>query len=105
MKNYFYVLLIAVLTLFIMSFSIISDYSVAKKTAEVRQVEGIYVFFCAEPVSEYKFLGTARVQLVIDDNTDTRIYSVIKRAKKKYPECEAVIFRELDLGVADCIKF
>lgn len=88
-----------------MSFTVISDYRVEKKTAEVRQVEGIYVFFCAEPVVEYKYLGTAKPKMVMDDNTDTRLYAIIKRAKKDYPECEAIIFRNLDLGSADCIKF
>lgn len=91
--------------LLIMSFGVISDYRVEKKTAEVRQIEGIYVFFCSEPVMEYKYLGTARPKIVADNDTDTRIYAVIKRAKKEYPDCEAIIFRELDLGSADCIKF
>lgn len=105
MKKHFSIPLLAVLCLFIMSFTVISDYRVEKKTAEVRQVEGIYVFFCAEPVVEYKYLGTAKPKMVMDDNTDTRLYAIIKRAKKDYPECEAIIFRNLDLGSADCIKF
>lgn len=104
MKRSIVFLVLGISLLFFMSFIFYSEYVVTKKTAEVRQIEGLYIFFCGEPVSEYNYLGTVKLKIV-GDNTNSRIYAIIKKAKKEYPHCEAVVFRELDLSNADCIKF
>lgn len=105
MEKHFTLPIFVVLAGLIMSFSVISDYRVEKKTAEVQQISGVYIFFCAEPVLEHKFLGSITVQVTWDSETDTRIHAAIKKAKKKYPYCDAIIFRDMDLATCDCIKF
>lgn len=105
MKIYFILPLMILLTAFIMSFTVNSDYRIARKTAEVKQIQGLYIFFCAEPVMDYKYLGSCEKASTWDDDTDSRINAIIKKCKKEYPYADAIVFRELDLLKCDCIKF
>ena len=38
-------------------------------------------------------------------DSDERINSLIKKAKKDFPETEALVFNSVDMTVADVVKF
>lgn len=80
----------------------LQNYVVNKKTAEVESSQNILVFMDSKPVMEYDYLGTIKMSV-----SWTGVYSeirtyLIKTAKKKYPQADAII---IDKGTADVIKF
>lgn len=81
------------------------NHEVKKSAAEVKQMQGLYIFFCAEPVKETEYLGNVKATMYMSTDTDDRINSVIKKCKKDYPQAEAIVFKSLDLTTADAVKF
>lgn len=83
----------------------ITEYVVKKATAEVDQVEGLYLFFNAAPVSDTEYLGTVKVGMTWDSKTTTRRDAIIKKVKKEYPEAEGIVFKAWDFESAEAIRF
>ncbi len=81
----------------------IEGYVVSKQTANAEKSENLIVFTDSKPVMEYEYLGTIKMAIAWTGKYyEVRQY-MIKTAKKKYPNAEAVI---LDGGgSADVIKF
>lgn len=77
----------------------------AKNIAEVSQKEGYYVFTDSKPINEYEYLGTVKTGPVVKSVKHREIMDVLlKNARKKYPEGEAIILSS-DYFEADVIKF
>ena len=77
-----------------------------KKQAEVNQSNGIYIFVQSRPVQDYDVLGTVEKKGVVVSGRPREMFkTIIRRAKRDYPECEGVIFDNLQLNHASCIKF
>ncbi len=76
--------------------------------AKVVKFQGMYMFVDAQPLDEYKYLGTVKVGAWLNGTNYPTIRSrLIKLAKKKFPSGEALIFH-LDNGSlesADIITF
>lgn len=81
------------------------EYRVTKRTAEVNQFDGLHIFFASEPVAEYEVLGTVKVGMTMDSETKTRLKAIAKKANKKYPKADGIVFRMLDFERADVIRF
>jgi len=80
----------------------VAEYAVSKKTAEVNQESGLYIFSDSKPVKEYEYLGTVKV-VTFQGIYKEAIPALIKKAKKEYPSAEAIIY--IDTEKADVIKF
>ncbi len=88
----------------------------AKGDATVPQVQGVYIFSGLQPKHSYKFLGQVKtgsgfVKVMFgedgESSENTKIEKLVKRAKKEFPETEAIIIRfSKDASdKADCVKF
>lgn len=69
-------------------------YDARLNTAEVEQMQGIYLFSDSKPVREYEYLGSEKINFNLfgsgkyDDVRD----KLIKKIKKEYPKANGVIF-------------
>ena len=85
-------------------------YDARQNTAEVEQIQGLYVFVDSKPVLEYDYLGTingtgGRASLNPQYTVVRDI--LLKRAKKDYPTADGIILH-LNAGGrdrCDVIKF
>lgn len=77
------------------------DFSLAKVG---KQVMGAYIFVGSEPANEYDYIATIDVKWN-QGNPDKSFVEIIERAKKKYPNFNAIIFKDYKFEKADLIKF
>ena len=75
-----------------------------KAAATADQEQGMYIFIKSKPVTETVYLGKVTVGLRV---TGDPLSTLIKLAKKEYPDAEALIINETDLqkAKADVVKF
>ena len=84
------------------AFKLVADNSMAT----VEQTEGIYVFMLSKPVGKYEYMGTVEKKgIVMSGKPEEMLNIMIKKAKKEYPQCQAIVFTKVDMYKADCIKF
>ncbi|MCW3070315.1 MAG: hypothetical protein JWO44_205 [Bacteroidetes bacterium] len=77
------------------------DYSLAKVG---KQVLGVYIFVACEPANEYDYIATIDVRWHEGD-PDKSFLELIERGKKKYPNFNAIIFKNAKFETADLVKF
>jgi hypothetical protein len=83
----------------------VANYELKKTTAEVEQMQGVYVFFHSKPVMEYYYLGSFTSGIVPTKNAKGFINYMIKKGKEKFPASDAIIFTDDELVKADFVKF
>ena len=76
----------------LVAFTIVANYDVKTNTAEVDQVQGYYIFAKCKPVKEYGYLGTVKGPTIGNHEFDNLVELMVKKAKKDYPEANALIF-------------
>lgn len=91
-----------ILLMFLLS-SGYENYVASKQTANVNQKMGLYIFTDSKPVKEYEYMGTISAGITVNGYYDEVINSIIKRAKKDYPQAEGIIF--ISNSKAEVIKF
>ena len=74
-----------------------------KASATVIQEEGVYVFTDCKPDSTYEYLGTIKPVTLNGYHSQVRS-AATKLAKKKFPDCDAIILSDDD-SKADVVKF
>lgn len=70
----------------------VTEYVVSKKTAEVNQQGGIYIYTDSKPVNEYVYLGKVKAVLTLQGQYQEVIPVLVKKAKKEYPSAEGIIY-------------
>lgn len=91
------------------AFTVKTAYDLKKSTAEVDQVEGVYIFTDSRPASEYEYVGTVQTGAI--SMGDSQYIGVrdrlIKKAKKDFPNADGLIFefRSGKRDKVDAIKF
>jgi len=95
--------------LVIIGLAFTATYEAKKSTAEVEQMQGLYVFIDSKPVMEYEYLGTVKRNT---GGFGGAQYSsvrdgLIKRVKEDYPKADGIILILKAGGTdrADAIKF
>ncbi len=79
---------------------------IANHTAEIRQINGLYIYLYSTPIDETEFIGAViSPPIVISTDMDKMVQLMAKRAKAKFPDAEAIIFSNDDLGKCDAVKF
>ena len=94
---------LAFAALFMLGYASHSHQAADKPLAEVPQKEGIYLFWDNKPVDTYEVVGTVGV-LTFSGSYQEMSVKLAKKAKKQYPEAEALIY-QADKDVAVVIKF
>lgn len=105
MKKYIFITL-AVAAVFCTGFRV--AYEISNKTAEANKVDGLFVFTDSQPVKDYEKLGEVKLTLSLGSAQYSDLRDkLIKKAKKDYPQCEAVIcyFHTGSTDRAEAIKF
>jgi hypothetical protein len=73
-------------------------------SAEVEQVQGIYIFYKSKPSRTYDYLGTVNTPAIIMNyKGSTLVPLMAKRAKEKHSTCNAIIFKNEDMTECDAI--
>lgn len=90
-----------------MGFIVKNIYEVKKSTAEVSQVQGLYIFTDSTPVSEYEYLGTVNASIGMSGQYTDVKNSLIKKTKKEYADADGIIIYLVtgSTDKADVIKF
>ena len=102
MKKILTVLIVLAITS--LSFKSYEDYK--KSDAKVNQAEGIYIFLESTPLKEYEVLGTVKKTGIVWSGQPNEMFrTILRRARKDYPNIEAVIFDDIQMTHATCIKF
>ena len=99
------VLILLCIALLTLAGFMVVDLTSDKSLANVNQVQGVYLFVQCKPVNEYTFQGNIKSGLTMSGKPDELFNNVVKQAKKKFPDCDAIIFTDATLEKADCIKF
>jgi len=102
MKKLQFVLVVVIVFLSGFSYGV---YEAKKQTAEAKQNGGLYIFFASEPVLETEYLGTVRSGSPMDGYFSSRLEILIKKAKKDFPEAEALIFKKDGVSSAEVVKY
>jgi len=88
-------------------FAILSFFSFSQDKIDYRlavagdYVSGVYVFFYCDPVYGYEFVGRVRP---FDVSSEKALYRRIKRAKRKYTDFDALIFKR-NFKFVEVVKF
>lgn len=73
-------------------------------SAEVDQVQGIYVFYRSKPAKAYDYLGTVKSPGIIKTWKGSYLVDLmVKRAKEKHPTCNGIIFKDEDMTEVDAV--
>jgi hypothetical protein len=96
------------LLLIVILFSISSKAQTQSKKdiASVEQAQGMFVFLQSKPLAEYEVLGTVKKTGLVWTGSPKEMYrTLLRRAKKDYPNCDGIIFEDIDMEHATCVKF
>lgn len=90
------------LALFLTAFTLVSD----KRSATVEDREGVYIFMFSKPTAEYEYLGTVKKTGIVWTGEPKEMFNILlRRCKKDYPDADGIIFSDVSLDHADCVKF
>src|SRR4051812_2539601 len=97
-------LLIVVAVMTLASFTVQNESK--KNVAEVNRYENYYLFMQCKPIKDYTVIGTIKQAGGMWSGTPKQMFDVlIKRAKQEYPNCDGIVFEDVTLQHASCIKF
>lgn len=83
---------ISIIALFIVAVSLFSFNNPNRKTAEVRQIDGVFIYYMSTPVDKYEALGTVDNSGIISSKKpEALIPYMLKRLKKQYPNANGII--------------
>ena len=82
----------------------VATFKTKNSTAEVEQIEGLYVFYRSKPVMGYQYLGTYKIVLIWENNPKLLFNKLVRKTQKKYPDADGIIIDD-DMGKCDVIKF
>jgi hypothetical protein len=79
---------------------------IANNQAIVKPYNGLNVYILSTPFNEYTTLGTVKkTGLVMSGDAKNMLNTLIRRAKKEYPNCEGIIVDDISMETATVIKF
>ncbi len=83
------------------------SYEPKKATAEVEQMQGLYIFTDSKPVLEYEYLGTVKATIGMDSQYQGVRNKMIDKASRDFPNADALIMQFKSGGTdrCDAIKF
>lgn len=79
-----------------------TDYSLARVG---KKIQGVYIFIRTEPYYDYDYIATVDVKINWSGSSEESFEKAIKKAKKKYPYFNGMIFQSSNFEKADLIRF
>lgn len=80
-----------------------STFTPMASTADVNQIDGLYIFTDSKPVNLYDSLGTVEIGFVKDTQYESIRSSLIIKAKRKFPYADGVLLNFNKKGVDNCV--
>lgn len=74
-------------------------------TAQVEQIQGLYIFMFCKPISEYQYIGSVSKSVVWTGRPDEMLNTMINKVKKDFPTADGLIFTDTQMTKVDAIKF
>lgn len=71
-------------------------------TAQVKQMDGLYIFTDAEPVLPHDSLGMVELGFVTGTQYESIRSNLIKRAKDQFPEAQGLVMQLDKKGIDRC---
>jgi hypothetical protein len=88
----------------LLSFKLIDEnQDTSKATAEVSIIDGVFIFTDSKPLCQYDELGVVELYFSGDTQYQSVRDNLIKKAKKKYPEADGLIFDFNKKGIDKCV--
>lgn len=78
------------------------DYSLARSA---HKIQGVYVFVATEPVQPHDYIATIKIHLTWSGLPSEAFEKAIKKAKRKYPYFNGIVFASESFSQADLIQF
>jgi hypothetical protein len=79
---------------------------VAKNLAQVNEVDGYYIFQQCKPMREYEVLGEVKKTGITWTGSPKEMFkTLLRRTKKDFPKADGLIFEDVQVEHAQCIKF
>lgn len=69
------------------------------------RVAGVYIFLRCEPYQKYTYIASVKVRVTWSGSISESLNKCIKKAKRKYPSFNGMIFRNNAFTKADLIRF
>lgn len=73
--------------------------------ARVDQAEGIYIFLMSKPTAPYEYQGTVTKTFAWQGTPVEMVNGIIKKCQNEYPQANGIIFSDIGMTKAECIKF
>ena len=86
------------------AFAFKTMYEPQKKTAEVTQMEGMFIFIKATPVMPYDVVGSEKTTVAWKGKPEEMVKIAIKK-KSEHPQADGIIFTNDEMDRYDFIKF
>jgi|SRR6185312_8252556 len=74
-------------------------------TAAVQQMNSIYIFYKSKPAAQFDVMGQVKPGVLLTGSPEERLNSLLKQCNKKFPAAEGIVIDDINMGVADVIKF
>ncbi|MFN5985235.1 MAG: hypothetical protein ACK46Y_03490 [Fluviicola sp.] len=87
----------------LLSFQKSSNQEASKSIAEVSIIDGVSIFTDSKPLSQYDELGVVELSFSSDTQYQSVRDNLIKKAKKKYPNTNGLIFDFNKKGIDKCV--
>jgi len=78
---------------------------VDKTSATVPQIKGVSVYILSTPKTSYDFQGEIKLGLVMSGSNESMLTDLVDKAKKKFPQVDAIVLHDVTFERADAIKF
>lgn len=77
----------------------------ATQTANVETREGVSIFYLSKPVNKYTTVASFKVKQQFTGEPKEQIETALKKLHKEYPQADGLIFTDVNMQLAEAIKF
>lgn len=88
-----------------------NDYAISKQAMQIERlgivtnIDGIYVYILSVPNTDYERIGTVEKHFAMTGSNNEMITALVKKAKKEFSQCQAIIFTGYVFDKCEVIKF
>ncbi len=80
-----------------------AEYIPNEATAEVKKIDGVYIFTDSRPVMPYDTLGVVDRGFITGAQYESIKSNLIKRARKRHPNADGLILYLTNIGIDKCV--
>lgn len=87
---------------FLLAFKV-AEHIPNEATAEVKKIDGFYIFTDSKPVMPYDSLGVVDRGFITGTQYESIKSNLIKRARKRHPNADGLILYLTNVGIDNCV--